>query len=140
MAMFNKNSKSDTATTASINLIGNGTNITGDISSNGDVRIDGTLNGNITISGKLVIGVSGRIDGTVQCQNADISGEINGTIGVSDLLVLKASAKVIGDIVTGKISIEPNAVFTGTCKMGAIVKPITQSDAGQQGQQASKTA
>jgi cytoskeletal protein CcmA (bactofilin family) len=120
--MFQKTNKSSEG--ASINLIGNGTNIVGDMSSNGDMRIDGTLKGNVTISGKLVVGQTGRIEGQVTCQNADVSGEINGTVTVSELLALKASSKVIGDIITGKISIEPNATFTGTCNMGAVVKNI----------------
>ena len=123
---------------ASINLIGNGTHIVGDITSNGDVRIDGSLKGNITISGKLVIGPSGMLDGNVQCQNADVSGEIKGTINVSELLSLKATAKLLGDIVTGKISIEPNALFTGTCSMGAVVKNI--SNGAQPKPEAAKTA
>ncbi len=123
--MFQKVNKSSAAESSSINLIGNGTAITGDITSNGDVRIDGKLKGNLTISGKLVIGPSGNIEGNVICQNADVSGEIHGKVTVSELLSLKSSAKLLGDIVTGKISIEPNATFTGTCNMGAVVKNIT---------------
>lgn len=123
--MFQKTNKNSAVDSASINLIGNGTSITGDIKSNGDVRIDGTLKGNITISGKLVVGPSGNIEGNVTCQNADVSGEIHGKVTVSELLSLKASAKLLGDIITGKISIEPNATFTGTCNMGAVVKNIT---------------
>jgi cytoskeletal protein CcmA (bactofilin family) len=123
--MFQKVNKSSAVESSSINLIGNGTSIIGDINSNGDVRIDGTLKGNITISGKLVVGPSGSIEGNVICQNADISGEIHGKVTVTELLSLKASAKLLGDIVTGKISIEPNATFTGTCNMGAVVKNIT---------------
>lgn len=123
--MFQKVNKSSAVESSSINLIGNGTSITGDINSNGDVRIDGNLKGNITISGKLVVGPSGSIEGNVICQNADISGEIHGKVTVTELLSLKASAKLLGDIVTGKISIEPNATFTGTCNMGAVVKNIT---------------
>ena len=88
-------------------------------------RIDGALKGNINITGKLVVGPSGNIEGNIICQNADISGEIHGKVTVSEFLSLKASAKVLGDIVTGKISIEPNATFTGTCNMGAVVKNIT---------------
>ncbi len=136
--MFQKVNKSSVQDGASINLIGNGTNIVGDITSNGDVRIDGSLKGNITISGKLVIGPSGVLEGTVTCQNADISGEIKGTINVSELLSLKATAKLLGDIVTGKISIEPNATFTGTCNMGAVVKNI--SNGTRTGQETAKTA
>jgi cytoskeletal protein CcmA (bactofilin family) len=123
--MFQKANKTSESTATSINLIGNGTTIIGDIKSNGDVRIDGTLKGNLSISGKLVVGPSGNIEGNNICQNADISGEIHGKVTVSELLSLKASAKVLGDIVTGKISIEPNATFTGTCNMGAVVKNIT---------------
>lgn len=123
--MFQKSNKSSVTESASINLIGSGTSITGDITSNGDVRIDGTLKGNISISGKLVVGPSGSLEGNVQCQNADISGEVKGQVNVTELLSLKATAKLLGDIVTGKISIEPNATFTGTCSMGAVVKNIT---------------
>lgn len=123
--MFQKLNKSTANDSASINLIGNGTTISGDINSNGDLRIDGTLKGNISISGKLVVGQSGNIEGNIICQNADVSGEIHGKVNVSELLTLKASAKLLGDIVTGKISIEPSATFTGTCNMGAIVKNMS---------------
>lgn len=117
----NKHSGSESG---AINLIGSGTTINGDIQSSGDVRIDGTLTGNITLSGRLVIGPNGKIEGNVICQNADISGEIKGKVQIAEMLSLKATAKILGDIATGKISIEPGAVFTGTCNMGAIVKNI----------------
>jgi cytoskeletal protein CcmA (bactofilin family) len=124
LGIGNKHSGNEGST---INLIGNGTLINGDIQSTGDVRIDGTLNGNINLNGRLVIGPHGKIEGNVTCQNADISGEIKGKVQVGEMLTLKASAKVLGDIVTGKISIEPGAIFTGTCNMGAIVKNINAS-------------
>lgn len=123
--MFQKVNKSSAIDGASINLIGNGTSITGNITSNGDVRIDGTLKGNISISGKLVVGSSGNIEGNVICQNADISGKIHGKVTVTELLSLKATSKLLGDIVTGKITIEPNATFTGTCNMGPAIKNIS---------------
>ena len=138
--MFQKVNKSSSVDSSSINLIGNGTAITGDINSNGDVRIDGSLKGNISISGKLVVGPSGNIEGNVICQNADISGEIHGKVSVSELLSLKASAKLLGDIVTGKISIEPNATFTGTCNMGAIVKNISNAGETREREKATQTA
>lgn len=136
--MFQKVNKSSAVESSSINLIGNGTNITGDINSNGDVRIDGTLKGNLSISGKLVVGPTGNIEGNVTCQNADISGEIHGKVTVSELLSLKSSAKLLGDIITGKISIEPNATFTGTCNMGAVVKNI--SNVSEKREAATQTA
>lgn len=104
-------------TTPSINLLGSGTEVTGDIRSNGDIRIDGILTGSINSTGKVVVGSTGRVDGEIFCLNADISGEVSARIKVSELLSLKSTAKVIGDIVTNKLAIEPGAVFTGACKM-----------------------
>jgi cytoskeletal protein CcmA (bactofilin family) len=104
--------------TPSVNIIGSGTEIKGDINSNGDFRIDGYLKGTIRSSGKVVVGSTGKVDGEIICQNADISGEVNAHLTVNELLSLKASAVVSGDILTNKLAIEPGAVFTGACSMG----------------------
>ena len=122
----------------SINLLGAGTKINGDISSTGDFRIDGLLVGNISISGKLVLGNTGKIEGNIQCTNADLSGEVKGVVNITEILSLKSTAKINGDIVTGKLAIEAGAIFTGTCNMGAIVKNISQKN--EQKSVASQTA
>ncbi len=122
--MLGIGNKNGSAEASAINLIGLGTQINGDINSAGDVRIDGTLTGNIKLNGRLVIGPNGKIEGKVVCQNAEISGEIKGTLEVIDMLTLKHTARILGDMVTGKLSIEPGAVFTGSCNMGAIIKNI----------------
>jgi cytoskeletal protein CcmA (bactofilin family) len=100
-----------------INLISNGTDITGDIKSNGDIRIDGSLTGNLNTKGKVVIGATGKVKGEINCKNSEVAGIIEGKIAVGQLLNLKASSKIHGDIVTSKLSIEPGAVFSGNCKM-----------------------
>ncbi len=100
-----------------INIIGNGTSIKGDINASGDMRIDGTLVGSIHAKGKVVIGNTGRVEGEIVCQNSDFSGSLQGKITVTELLAMKTSASIYGDIVTGKLSVEPGAKFTGTCKM-----------------------
>jgi cytoskeletal protein CcmA (bactofilin family) len=109
--------------TPSVNIIGNGTDIKGDIKSNGDLRIDGFIKGTIKASGKVVVGSTGRVEGEINCQNADISGDVKAHIKVSELLSLKANAIVSGDIHTNKLAIEPGAVFTGACKMGNLDSP-----------------
>jgi len=122
---------------AAINLISNGTDITGDIKSTGDIRIDGTLTGNLTTKGKVVIGVTGKVNGEVICRNSEVSGSIEGKISVSQLLILKASSKILGDIATSKLSIEPGAKFTGNCKMsdnddnGGAARPKEPGGAGK---------
>jgi cytoskeletal protein CcmA (bactofilin family) len=115
-----------------VNTIGSGTIITGDIQSKGDIRIDGTLRGSVKTSGKVVLGKEGVVEGDVICNSADISGNLKAKITVSQLLSLKSSAKLNGDIVTNKLSIEPGASFTGSCSMGAVIKDI--KDAGKNDQ------
>ena len=100
-----------------INIISVGTDITGDIKSTGDIRIDGTVKGNLNTKGKVVIGQTGKVTGEIVCKNSEVSGIIEGKIIVGQLLTLKASSKIFGDIETIKLSIEPGAIFTGTCKM-----------------------
>ncbi len=120
----NKNKSTDIS---SVNLIGKGTKIIGDINSDSDIRIDGHIIGNISTKGKFVLGESGLLDGNMKSLNADISGEIKGTVEVSEKLSLKSNAKINGDILTSKLAIEPGALFTGTCNMGAKVKNILQN-------------
>jgi cytoskeletal protein CcmA (bactofilin family) len=126
--MLGKNSnKSLPVEPGSVNLVGTGTKIVGDISSAGDFRIDGNLNGNMVTNGKFVLGPNGLVEGNITCANADISGEVKGTVNVSEMLSLKNTARINGDIFTSKLSIEPGAIFTGTCNMGARVKNIHQT-------------
>ena len=129
--------KTQTQMTETINTIGKGTVVTGDIQSKGDIRVDGTLKGSVNTSGKVVLGKEGVIEGDVVCNSADISGLIKAKITVSQLLSLKATAKLNGDIITNKLSIEPGAAFTGSCSMGAVIKDI--KDAGKK-EQKEKTA
>jgi len=126
----NKNdSMKKTEITAAINMIGAGTTITGDVQSKGDIRVDGTLKGSVSTTGKVVLGKDGTIEGDVICNDADISGTIKAKITVSQLLSLKSTSKLNGDIVTNKLSIEPGASFSGSCSMGAVIKDL--KDAGK---------
>jgi cytoskeletal protein CcmA (bactofilin family) len=105
-------------TSQSINIINEGTIIKGDIMANGDIRVDGELIGNIEAKGRLVIGPNGKVDGEINCNNIEVSGYIKGKVNVSEMLTMKASAKIYGDLVAGKLSVEPGSLFTGTCSMG----------------------
>lgn len=107
-------------TEAKPNTIVSGTIIKGEITASGDFRIDGTLIGAINCKGKIVVGQTGTIEGEIQCQNADVSGSINAQVLVEQLLSLKTTASLTGDVVTNKISIEPGAKFTGSCKMDGV--------------------
>jgi len=102
---------------SSINLIGKETHISGDINSNGNIRIDGTVIGNIKCTERIVIGNSAKIEGDIFCKNCEISGSLKGNIKIENTLCLKETSKMEGDIITGKLNIEPGAIYTGSCKM-----------------------
>jgi len=101
-----------------VNLISSTTIVTGDINTESDIRIDGTLSGNMLTKGRLIIGSNGKIEGDIHCKSAEIEGEIKGKIVVDELLSLKSTALFSGDIITGQLMIEPGAIFSGNCKMG----------------------
>jgi cytoskeletal protein CcmA (bactofilin family) len=120
--MFNGKTKSDglgeiASSGTSTSLIGAGTSLKGDITSNGDLRIDGTLVGNIHCSAKVVIGANGVVQGDINGQQADIMGKVTGTITVKDLLQLKGGSHLNGNIKATKLQIEPTANFNGECHM-----------------------
>jgi cytoskeletal protein CcmA (bactofilin family) len=120
--MFNSKSKSLNESPAGANsIIGAGTVISGNMESNGDIRIDGVLRGNLRGRAKILIGPEGVVEGDIDGEQADVLGRITGTIKVAGLLNLRGKASVNGDIYTGKLQMEPTATFNGQCHMGASV-------------------
>ncbi|GHC44656.1 bactofilin family protein [Ulvibacter litoralis] len=99
------------------NRINEGTNINGDIHSKGFFRIDGHIEGNVTTPSKVVLGKSGVIKGTLTCENADIEGTFEGRLDVSGTLSLKSTAKIEGEVIVGKLAVEPGATFNASCAM-----------------------
>jgi cytoskeletal protein CcmA (bactofilin family) len=114
----------------STNTIGKGTVLEGNIETYGNIRIEGKVIGNIKSKSKIALGNSSHVQGNIHAQNADLEGEVKGRIEITEMLVLKATAVVHGDIVTGKLVVEPGAVFNGSCKMGASVRDLKMADNG----------
>jgi cytoskeletal protein CcmA (bactofilin family) len=127
--MFNSKSKFDANSTNASTMIGAGTTITGDLESNGDIRIDGILKGNLKGKAKIIIGAEGKVEGDIEGLQADIIGHVTGTIRVQDLLYLHGNTVVNGDIYAGKLQVEPSAVFNGKCHMGANIVELNKAAA-----------
>ena len=111
------------------NIIAQGTKIVGDIASEGPFRIDGTVEGNVKTSGKVVIGKSGYIKGTLQGENADFEGKFSGKLILSGTLSLKSTAHIEGQPHTSKLAVEPGATFNATCSMKGTVKALPNETA-----------
>ena len=124
--MFSDKSKSKNTTNPEKgrNIIGKSTTITGDIVSKGDFRVDGTIEGSMKTSGRLIIGKEGRIEGKISCKNADIEGTVIGNLQVDNLLTLKETANVQGDVTMDKLSVAPGAIFNVKCVMKGGVKEL----------------
>ncbi|WP_422089742.1 bactofilin family protein [Tenacibaculum ovolyticum] len=127
--MFSKESKKTNENKVSErNIVGKNTQITGEIISEGDFRIDGTLEGTIKTNGRVIIGETGFIKGKVECTNADIEGKFSGELVVSNTLTVKTSANINGDVVIGKLSVEPGASFNATCSMKGALKEMKNNE------------
>ena len=119
--MFKGKSKSEffaeTSGSNAASLISAGTTLTGDINSSSDLRIDGTLVGNINSNAKVIIGANGVVQGDINGQQADIMGRVTGAVKVKELLQLKGSSVITGNIHAGRLQVEPTATFNGECHM-----------------------
>jgi len=126
--MFSKESKTVKTTTMERNILAKNTTLVGDLSSEGDFRIDGTLEGTLTTKGRVIIGQDGVVKGTVDCENADIEGKFSGDLKVNTMLTIKATANISGDVVIGKLSVEPGASFNATCSMKGAIKELNYNE------------
>ncbi len=109
-------------------IISSGTTLDGDLTSTGDVRIDGIVNGNINCTAKLIIGSQGAVNGDLISNHADIMGRVTGNINVREMLQLKSGSHVTGNIQASRLQIEANANFNGQCQME---QEITADEAGK---------
>ena len=141
--MFAENKKSNSSSFSQQNTIAQGTTFTGDLTSEGDFRIEGVVTGSLTTSGKVVIGKTGALEGALICDNADVEGKFKGTLNVSDTLNLRSSAHIEGEVQIGKLSVEPGATFNASCLMKGSVKELKNEikvDASQNNSKSGQSA
>jgi len=117
------------------NKISEGTKIVGDIVSEGGFRIEGTIEGTFKTTGKVVVGKSGFIQGTLECSDADFEGKFSGTLLVSNTLSLKPTAHIEGEVSVGKLAVEPGANFNASCSMKGGVKSLSKPTASSDSKQ-----
>ena len=129
--MFNNKEKTQKLKVMEINVVAKNTAIIGDIISEGDFRIDGTLEGNIKTKGRVIIDISGSVKGKIDAVNSDIEGKFSGDLLVQETLTIKATAIISGDVVIGKLSVEPGATFNASCSMRGAIKELNKPNEQQ---------
>lgn len=123
-ASESKNERIEMSTENVLNTISRGTVVIGNISTRGDIRIEGKIIGTVICSSKLVIGEHGFVEGNIDAKNANIAGEVKGEVVIRELLQLQETGKINGDIFTSKLAVQIGASFSGSCRMGEDAKSV----------------
>ena len=100
-----------------LSLVGAGTTIEGKISTEGSIRIDGKLIGEVRAKANAAIGSAGNVEGSVTAKNISVSGRVKGTVTASEKLILESKSVMQGDIRAARLVIDEGAMFDGRCSM-----------------------
>lgn len=111
--MKNINGESD-----DITIISSGVKVEGTLSSNGSIRLDGIIKGDINCEGNVTIGDHGEVSGKVNGSSITIGGKVDGTVNAKEKLVLESKADLKGDVFTKILVVEAGARFDGKSNMG----------------------
>jgi cytoskeletal protein CcmA (bactofilin family) len=100
-----------------MNIIGAGTVVEGKIRSQGNVRVDGKLIGEVTASESLSVGITGEIEGNVTAKNVTVGGKVRGTISATEKIVFEGKSVIRGDIRATRLIIDEGSIFDGRVSM-----------------------
>lgn len=100
-----------------MNLVGAGTVVEGKIRSQGSVRIDGKLIGEVTASESLAVGITGEVEGNITAKNVTVGGKVRGAINASEKIVFEGKSVVRGDIRATRLIIDEGSIFDGKVSM-----------------------
>ncbi len=110
-------------TTASMTFICEGTLITGEMSVEHDLRVEGSVKGAVSVGGALVLGPTGRVEGDITARSATLAGHISGNVHASEKLVLESKSVLVGDLQTRELVIQEGAIFQGKSAMDVSARP-----------------
>lgn len=105
-------------------LIAEGVQIRGDMATDGDLHLDGSVEGDLKV-GQLTIGESGQVSGSIEADSIEVRGRVTGTISARRVRLL-ATSRVHGDISHGELSIESGAHFEGRSLMN-VPAPVVEN-------------
>lgn len=128
--MFNKDKTAQTEKlySNSATLISAGTVLNGDLKSENDLRIDGTIHGNVISEAKVVIGPTGFVEGNIDGVHADISGRLTGNVVAKETVQLRSNGHIQGNITAASLQIEAGGVFNGQSQMGPIGNVVVMKE------------
>ncbi len=114
-----------------ISIIGPGMRVVGDCDSDGAIRVEGMVQGNIRAGKAVVVGKDGVVDGDISTQDAVIAGTVRGVLRAESRLEVQASSRIEGEVIAARMQLEEGAIVNGTIQMGKGAEFPSKS-AGQQ--------
>jgi len=110
-----------------LSLLSAGTSIEGKITTEGSIRVDGRLVGDLTATANAAVGATGMVQGNVEAKNVSIAGTVHGNVAAAEKLILEEKSVMRGDIRATVLVIDEGATFDGRCAM------TKQTSAGNEG-------
>ena len=120
-------SKRENGYSEDVSILSDGVNIEGKISSNGNVRIDGKVIGDVNVKGNLTLGASSEVNGQISAKNMTVSGKVEGTLKIEEKLTLESSSRIKGDLIAKVLVIEEGAKFDGKSSMNQTGSQLGQT-------------
>lgn len=124
--MFNKENR-EVGFKEAETIIGPSVKVKGNFHGDGNMIIDGIVEGSVKTSKNLLLGDTAKINATVEAAEAKIGGEVTGNVKVQGYLEITSSAKINGDIEAGELSIEKGAAINGRFSMPGGKKPLSDN-------------
>ncbi len=109
----------DKQVNSELSFIGGSTVVEGKIKTDGSIRIDGKLVGDLVSKANAALGNNGVVEGNLTARNVTLAGKVIGTVTASEKLILEAKSMVKGDLRAARLVVDEGAVFDGHCAMSA---------------------
>lgn len=116
-------------------IIGANTRFVGTLNTDGNIRVDGSFEGDIEVLGNLIVGETGRVIATIKAHNVHVSGAVKGEITATEQLEISPTGKVWGDIATAALQIDPGGLFRGQSTMSSNIDEPLLLEAPRQPEQ-----
>ena len=98
-------------------IISSGVKIEGTVTTNGNIRVDGEIIGDIVSENNITVGESGKVEGKINASVISVGGTVTGSLEAKEKLTLTSRGKINGDIIVKAFVIEDGGLFNGNCKM-----------------------